>query len=122
MLQPLTKDSFDMVIVQRIKNYLAVSAAFDQPGLLEGTELMRYSRFRHAEQSGNVAYAQFGVKEGTENLYTGRITEYPKKIRKIQKVFFTGNFFLTSLTISSWITIQSHRSISEKSVMVYAPF
>lgn len=56
MIQTLIQDRDDMVICQRIKNRLAISAVFHQIHLLQYPQLMRNSRLRHAQQRGNIIH------------------------------------------------------------------
>ena len=74
--------------------------------------------FRHPQQSGDIADAQLRLPKRAKDFHPGGVPKHLKQVREVQKVFLFGQ---ASATTSSWITVQSHLSMSGTLGFIFGP-
>jgi hypothetical protein len=76
VLEPLGKQTDDVLVVEGVEDQLAGAALADEARLAEETELMGNGRIRQSEEVGDVADAELGAEEGIEDADAGGIGEH----------------------------------------------
>ena len=83
VLHPLVQNRTYVAVSQGIKDGLSLPAVFDQLALLQGPELVRDGRLRHAQELGDVAHAHLGLKEDVQDLDAGGVAEKLEQLGQI---------------------------------------
>ena len=82
----------DVVVIQRIKNGLAVAARLDELIGLQYAELVRNGGLRESEKAGDVANAKIIFVQSVKNADARGISEDLEKFSEIVKTLFVGHF------------------------------
>ncbi len=97
VIHSLTDDGTDVVVCQGIKDRLPFPAGFDKAGLLQHPQLMGNGGNGHVQTLGDVAHADFRLKEYVQNFDPGGIPKNFVQLRQVVQGFFRGhlcpNFF-----------------------------
>jgi hypothetical protein len=82
----------DVIVIQRIKNGLAVAARLDELVGLQYAELVRNGGLRESEKAGDVANAKLIFVQSVKNADARGISEDLEKFSEIVKTLFVGHF------------------------------
>jgi hypothetical protein len=92
MFQSLSEDAPHMVIVQGIKNNLAIPAVLYQFALPQGLKLMGNGGFGHIQQHRYITDTKFLMQEGADYADPRSIPKDLKKLRQVKQGPIRGNF------------------------------
>jgi hypothetical protein len=81
--QALLENIAYMTVVERVKDCLAILAAFDETRLTECAKLVRDGGFSHTKQNGYIAHAHLGMLERRENPHPRRVPEHLEQVRQV---------------------------------------
>ena len=85
MFKTLTYNMTNVVVGKGVYIGFSLSSARYQLCVFKYPELMGYCRLFHRKKLRNCANTKLAFKKGIQNLYSGRIAEYLKKITQIAK-------------------------------------
>ena len=105
MLQSYTEELTHVIVVQRIKNGLALPAGADQLGVLEGAQLMADGALGHAKQFAEVADAQLAFEQGVEDADAGGIAKHPEQIGQVKEPVVVGHQTVDFLQIGMCVIV-----------------
>src|SRR5262249_20853504 len=80
VLEALSEQLDDVVIVERVENHLAGAPLTDEAGVRQQPELMRHRRVGQVERGRDVADAEFGARERIENPHPRHIPQHLERL------------------------------------------
>jgi len=86
MLKTHVEYIYYMLVIQHVKRHFPLATIADEPHGLKETQVMRYERFRQAQEVRDVADAELLVREGVEYLQARGVAYYLQRLREAEKV------------------------------------
>jgi hypothetical protein len=75
VLETLSKEAHDVLVVERIEDRPAIAPRTNEAHAPEEAELMRHRRLGEAEQTRDVAHTQLRARKGVENAHSRAIAQ-----------------------------------------------
>ena len=82
------KNRRHMIIIQAVINRFAVPSEFDEFGILEYPQLMRYRALCHLQYFRDIRDTQFSCVQRIQDLDSRGVSEYLEYFREIIQFFF----------------------------------
>lgn len=103
---------FNVVVVKGVEDRFACLAVFDDTGIFQYAKLMRDSRHAHIKLFGDVADAQFTLKEQVKYLYSRTVAHDREKLGKLEEMLVVGELYSVNYLVMRFVLVANGNLLS----------